>query len=263
MKAPTEKIARNVRELYLRKNINLSEKLPFDILSSKKDIELSKIFSPEETKQYLNMTRKSEKGKDILDFSDDFNFTRDNKDVKQIRYGQKKVIDGIKEHLGKHSKVLSIGIGNGATAAEYSNGLSVTGIDLHNDYLSVAKKLIHGLQTNVFDLNSGLDFPFKTGEFDCAEITMVAHHIADLAQLLKETARCIRKGGHLFYTGICDKGKIEDGMVFERIHKHPAFHGIEYFRSNDNIKMNVEIHFKIDEYVRIGPGLLFIHGIRR
>ncbi|MBD3203278.1 hypothetical protein GF327_03225 [Candidatus Woesearchaeota archaeon] len=51
-------------------------------------------------------------------------------------------------------------------------------------------------------------------------------------------------------------------MTFKKVHKHPEFHGIEFFRNHKKIKRIAKKCFTLKGYERIGPGLLYMSCLK-
>lgn len=98
--------------------------------------------------------------------------------------------------------VLDIGCGIGGTARFMAAqvGCRVTGIDLTQEYIDVARALTArvGLAGKVdFHVASALDMPFDDACFDAAITIHVAMNIADRAGLYGEIARVMKPGARL------------------------------------------------------------------
>ena len=185
-------------------------------------------------------------------FSDHFNFTRDNRNVEQIRKAQQLVIDAMRPERGR---VLSLGIGNGKTASEWATAeQQLIGVDLHAGYLDRARELLPSLETHVLDLNAQR---LELGQFQAIECTMVLHHIRDFADVVAQISGSLEPGGLFVYADLVDKTEPEAEMLFTEVHAHPPYHGREYFRSQRQIREAIESHLKIETCTRIGPGIAF------
>jgi len=103
-----------------------------------------------------------------------------------------------KKWIAKNARgrVLDSGCGDGAVTAEIAKRLEVTGIDVSEKNLKVAKKA--GLRTVMHDLAKKL--PFKAEEFDTAISNQVLEHVYDTDFYLGEIYRVLKKGGVLLIT---------------------------------------------------------------
>jgi ubiquinone/menaquinone biosynthesis C-methylase UbiE len=266
----TNIFAKNIRDIYLRLNKNYSVYISEDI-TNKNEIDINKIFNKKILKEFKRDLEKLDKIKNkkkaYFNFSTDFNFEKNNRKIAQIRYGQKKVILSVKQRLSnKHEKIVSIGIGNGKTSSEYAKFMKkndiLIGVDLHKKYLDKAKNKIKNLKIIEFNLNSlnKENLPIQNNSIDIAECSMVAHHIFNFETLIKEVSRILKTKGNFIYFDLTDKTKTEKNMSFNHVHKHPEFHGIEFYRDHKYVKNNFKKNFTIIDYERIGSGLVFIEA---
>jgi SAM-dependent methyltransferase len=97
-------------------------------------------------------------------------------------------------------RLLDIGSGIGGLARYFahSHGCRVTGIDLTDEYVRVARALAArtGLAGNTtFLQGSALDLPFKAGSFDAATMLHVGMNIEDKATLFAQVKRVLAPGG--------------------------------------------------------------------
>lgn len=116
-------------------------------------------------------------------------------------------------HMNLHPgmRLLDVGSGIGGTARYFAleHGCHVTGLDLTEEFCSVATDLSVrlGLDTqNDFVHGSALDLPFADGAFDGAYMLHVGMNIEDKARLVSETARVLRPGGQFAIYDILDGG---------------------------------------------------------
>jgi MPBQ/MSBQ methyltransferase len=123
--------------------------------------------------------------------------------------------------LGAHlalradQKVLDVGSGLGGPSRQLAvaYGCDVTGIDLTEEYCTVANALAArlGLADRVrYRPGNALAMPFADGSFDVAVTQHVAMNIPDKAALYREIARVLRPGGKF---GIYDLLRGEGGPV--------------------------------------------------
>lgn len=97
-------------------------------------------------------------------------------------------------------RLLDVGSGIGGPARYFAaaHGCKVTGIDLTDEFVQVAKRLTQlvKLQDRVeFRQGSALDLPFEKDTFDRASMIHVGMNIADKAGVYREVRRVIKPGG--------------------------------------------------------------------
>lgn len=140
-------------------------------------------------------------------------------------------LSGVDEfHLGRHtatvelvhdlrleqdSHVLDIGSGIGGPARYLAEecGCRVTGIDLTEEFVSVANSLTHrcGLSNRVsFLKGSALSMPFPNASFDGALLIHVGMNIEDKAGLFAETRRVLKPGARF---GIYDIMRVSNAEL--------------------------------------------------
>ncbi len=266
-------LSKAVRKIYRLLNINYSLFIPLDLLE-KEEVTLDEVFPlelVEKVRADLDRVNVSDDENEELLFSKNFNFKRDNRGVAQIKYGQKKLASRVKSLTGDEtSNVLSLGIGDGKVASEYAKELNaesqITGIDLHQNYLDSAKVLIPNLRTEEFDLNTiatGKKLNFHDNSIDIVECSMAAHHVKDLESLINEVLRVLKDDGEFVYLDLVDHTKLEEKMTNSEIHTYPDYHGIEFFRSHEQLVDILKKDFEISEYERIGPGILYVSARKK
>jgi ubiquinone/menaquinone biosynthesis C-methylase UbiE len=112
--------------------------------------------------------------------------------------------------------VLDIGSGIGGPARHLAGtlGCRVTGIDLTEEFVTVAKALTRrcGLAADrvSFQQASALDLPFEAGAFDGATLIHVGMNIADKAKLFGEVRRVLRPGARF---GVYDVMRVSEGEI--------------------------------------------------
>jgi SAM-dependent methyltransferase len=109
--------------------------------------------------------------------------------------------------------LLDIGSGIGGPARYFArqHGCRVTGIDLTEDFVVVARALTRrlGMEDQVtFEEASALSMPFASAVFDVATLLHVGMNIADKARLFSEVRRVLKPGGVF---GIYDQMREADG----------------------------------------------------
>ena len=113
----------------------------------------------------------------------------------------------------QHLVDVGCGIGGAARYAAQAFGCQVTGIDLTEDYILVAKELTGrtGLADKLsFNTASALDMPFNDATFDAGMSFHVAMNIKDRSALYGEMARILKPGA-----GLClyDVMKMSDAPI--------------------------------------------------
>ncbi len=102
--------------------------------------------------------------------------------------------------LSADEQVLDIGCGIGGPARYFaeSHGCRVTGIDLTEQFVQVARSLTRrcGLADRAsFKLGSALALPFHDATYDAATLIHVGMNISDKAKLFSEARRVLKPGG--------------------------------------------------------------------
>jgi len=96
-------------------------------------------------------------------------------------------------------RLLDVGSGIGGPARYFaSRGCAVTGIDLTQEFVSVATALTKMMKlegTAEFQQGSALKMPFADGAFDGAYMLHVGMNLADKAAVFRETRRVMKSGG--------------------------------------------------------------------
>jgi SAM-dependent methyltransferase len=116
---------------------------------------------------------------------------------------------------GMHLLDIGSGIGGPARYFARHHGCRVTGIDLTEEFIAVARALTSRLRMEgqvSFEQGSALSMPFPASTFDVATLLHVGMNIAKKAQLFAEVRRVLKPGG-IF--GIYDQMREADGdLVF-------------------------------------------------
>jgi ubiquinone/menaquinone biosynthesis C-methylase UbiE len=102
--------------------------------------------------------------------------------------------------LVKDMQMLDVGSGLGGPARYFAEfrGCRVTGIDLTEEFVAVAKMITRrcGLgERATFKQASALDLPFADASFDAATMIHVGMNISDKAKVFGEVRRVVKKGG--------------------------------------------------------------------
>jgi SAM-dependent methyltransferase len=154
--------------------------------------------------------------------------TREGKDPEKLAAGDLAAVDefhvgGIEAtqelaahmELRKGMRLLDVGSGIGGPARYFAgeHGCKVTGIDLTEDFVRVARGLtartkLAGLAD--FQQGSALEMPFEAGSFDGAYMIHVGMNVADKTGVFREVRRVL-KSGALFT--IFDILRVGDGAM--------------------------------------------------
>jgi ubiquinone/menaquinone biosynthesis C-methylase UbiE len=114
---------------------------------------------------------------------------------------------------GMHLLEIGSGIGGPARYFARHHGCQVTGIDLTEEFVAVARMLTSrlGMDGQIsFEQGSALSMPFAAASFDVATLLHVGMNIADKDQLFREVRRVLKPGG-IF--GIYDQMREADGEL--------------------------------------------------
>ena len=93
---------------------------------------------------------------------------------------------------------LGCGVGGPARMAAARHGCTVTGIDLSQDFVDLARALTERLRLSsqvTFEVGSATDLPFDDGSFDRAMLNHVGMNIPDKATVFAEARRVLKPGG--------------------------------------------------------------------
>ena len=106
----------------------------------------------------------------------------------------------LREHgIGKEKqKILDLGAGTGNLAREFSRNSSiVSGIDISEEQILVAQKLMHEQDLNIdFRVSSAECLPFSDDSFDCATANQCFHYF-ETKKALAEIKRVLKSNGLL------------------------------------------------------------------
>src|SRR6266404_7222526 len=137
--------------------------------------------------------------------------------VDEFHHGGRAATAAFAPRLNLHAGMLLLDIGSGIGGpARYfarHSGCRVTGIDLTEEFVAVARSLTHrlGMQSQIaFEQGSALDMPFPSASFDVATLLHVGMNIADKARLFAEVRRVLKPGGTF---GIYDQMREADGEL--------------------------------------------------
>jgi phosphatidylethanolamine/phosphatidyl-N-methylethanolamine N-methyltransferase len=95
------------------------------------------------------------------------------------------------------ASILEVGVGTGLTLSQYPASTAVTGIDISNDMLEIARQRAEKMperQIKLFAMDAeAMDFP--DGSFDCVAIPYVLSVTPNPERLISEIRRVCRKDG--------------------------------------------------------------------
>ena len=117
--------------------------------------------------------------------------------------------------LSRGESVLDIGCGIGGPARYFAeaHGCRVTGVDLTEEFVQVARSLTKrcGLADRViFKLGSALALPFHDATFDAVTLIHVGMNISDKATLFEEARRVLKSGGRF---GVYDITRMDNADI--------------------------------------------------
>ncbi len=114
-------------------------------------------------------------------------------------------------YLPKGAMILDIGAGRGRTMYGLAGlGFRVIGLENNSELVASgnAEVKTKGLQKEIrFIEGDALDVPFHDGSFDAIVDVGLLHHLKpeDFASYIKETARVLKQGGHMFLVALSKK----------------------------------------------------------
>ncbi|HTB70419.1 MAG TPA: methyltransferase domain-containing protein [Solirubrobacteraceae bacterium] len=112
--------------------------------------------------------------------------------------GRRKVLDGVisELRLPARAQILDAGCGSGRNMIDFARHGSVTGVELSETSVDLARKREAG---EVIE-GSVLEMPFEAGAFDVAASLDVIEHLEDDLAALRELRRVVKPGGALLVT---------------------------------------------------------------
>jgi phosphatidylethanolamine/phosphatidyl-N-methylethanolamine N-methyltransferase len=97
-------------------------------------------------------------------------------------------------------RVLDVGVGTGLELPMFSNNVKITGVDLSDPMLQIARKRVADLKlTNVEDLRvmDAMNLEYADDSFDGAVAPYVITTVPDPVRTMDEMARVVRPGGEI------------------------------------------------------------------
>ena len=110
------------------------------------------------------------------------------------------VLKKLKEnHNPQFTKILDVGCGAGFLANTLAqNGFQVTGLDLYEESLKVAKEQDR-TKTVIYKQGNAYNMPFEDESFDIICLMDFIEHVEDFPSFLKEAHRVIKKTGQIYF----------------------------------------------------------------
>ncbi len=115
-------------------------------------------------------------------------------------FGRRRAVQAVNVLPGRH--VLEVGVGTGLALPHYASDKRITGIDLSEEMLALARKRVQELGLSNIEALRRMDAEateFEAGRFDVAVAMFVASVVPNPRRLLAEMRRLVRPGGHLLF----------------------------------------------------------------
>ena len=115
-------------------------------------------------------------------------------------FGRRQAVEAANALPGRH--VLEVGVGTGLALPHYAPDKRVTGIDLSEEMLALARKRVAELGLSNVEALRQMDAEateFEAGRFDVAVAMFVASVVPNPRRLLAEMRRLVRPDGHLLF----------------------------------------------------------------
>jgi ubiquinone/menaquinone biosynthesis C-methylase UbiE len=118
---------------------------------------------------------------------------------------------------------LEIGCGSGAVSRLISEryGINVTGTDIDEDQIKIAKDLGKDIKNVTFLIADAAGLPFSDKSFDAILVINVLHHISNWMDALKEMDRVLKKSGYLLISELLFTKRTE--KISSTIYKKHAY----------------------------------------
>lgn len=168
------------------------------------------------------------------------------------------VLEEIRNRSGKEVDVLDIGCGGGLLTNYLSqNGCNVTGVDISESSLEVAKKYdttkrVRYLYANAYHL------PFETASYNVVCAMDILEHVKDPAALIQEAGRVLKTGGifffHTFNRNIFSNLLVIKGVDFFVKNAPKNMHVYPLFIKPSELKLHLEKEkLTVEKFVGLTP----------
>lgn len=119
-------------------------------------------------------------------------------------------------HAESGEVILDLGCGTGRTIEKLiSSGAEITGIDLSNEMLAIARKKFPGVSFIQGNVEQAL--PFSDGGFDKVVASLLFQFLPDLRAPLGEIVRVLRPEGTLYVTDFISDAPLDWSLVETRL----------------------------------------------
>ncbi len=166
------------------------------------------------------------------------------------------VTEAILSEIGdlKGKNVLDVACGTGYMIPYYlkHKALSVTGIDISEGMLEIAKKKYAGNEQVHFNLCDAENFTSQE-KYDVCVIYNAFPHFEDKGKVLSNLSKCMNKGGLI---AICHGA---GRRVIDNCHKNSAAHVSTLLPSDDELKALLNEHFRFENYIS-NEDMMFFKG---
>ncbi|KAB8030789.1 bifunctional 2-polyprenyl-6-hydroxyphenol methylase/3-demethylubiquinol 3-O-methyltransferase UbiG [Fluviispira multicolorata] len=169
------------------------------------------------------------------------------------------IVQKINENIKyEYPSILDVGCGGGLLTNELAkHNFKVTGMDIHNEVLHIAKK--YNESKNVDYLcGDAHSLPFPNEHFDIICALDVLEHVDDYLQVLSECSRCVKKNGliffHTFNRNLFTKLFVIKGMEYFVKNTPKYLHVYNFFiKPNEIIEAFSNLNCKIIEIKGLNP----------
>lgn len=130
-----------------------------------------------------------------------------------LEHGRRQLVDMLDTRAGE--RLLEVGVGTGLLLPRYPRDISVTGIDLSEEMLAVARARVRSLRLSHVSLHlmDAERTSFESASFDHVLLPYVYSVTPDPHRLIREARRICRPGGNIYvlnhFTGVGIWGWLE------------------------------------------------------